>query len=94
MGFQPLRRLDSDRTLTYELVNCPYRDAVREEQAVVCGLHRGLTRGLLDVLSSETELVGFVPKDPDSAGCLIQVRAPLANEVAMSEREPVREHRP
>jgi predicted ArsR family transcriptional regulator len=91
MGFQPVRRRDSHRNLTYELVNCPYRDAVREDQAVVCGLHRGLTRGLLDTLSPETELTGFVPKDPYAAGCLIQLRGPLAEEGATSAREPAPE---
>jgi predicted ArsR family transcriptional regulator len=29
---------------------CHYRDAVRENQPVVCALHRGLIRGLLDEL--------------------------------------------
>lgn len=82
MGFQPMRRLDPGPTLTYELANCPYRDAVREDQAVVCGLHRGLTRGLLEVLSPQTELAAFVPKDPYAAGCLIKLRGPLTDEAA------------
>src|SRR5215218_10923812 len=40
MGFQPTRRFDRTDTVTYCLDNCPYRDAVRERQSVVCGLHR------------------------------------------------------
>ena len=64
--------------------NCPYRDAVRENQTVVCALHRGLTRGLLDEMSPRTELAGFVPKDPYAAGCLIQLKGPLADEAARS----------
>jgi predicted ArsR family transcriptional regulator len=84
MGFQPARRLQPGRRLTYELANCPYRDAVREDQAVVCGLHRGLTRGLLDGLSPQTELTAFVPKDPYAAGCLIELHGPLAEEAAGS----------
>ena len=47
LGFQPTSRIDREGTLTYTLANCPYRDAVRENQTVVCALHRGLTRGLL-----------------------------------------------
>lgn len=86
MGFQPRRSPDRDRTLTYELANCPYRDAVREDQAVVCGLHRGLTRGLLDVLSPQTELAAFIPKDPFAAGCLITLRGPLAEQAACSDQ--------
>jgi predicted ArsR family transcriptional regulator len=82
LGFQPRRQLEPGDHLTYCLANCPYREAVRERQAVVCGLHRGLTRGLLDVIDPGTELAGFVAKDPDTAGCLIELRGPLAAEAA------------
>ena len=57
----------------FRLGNCPYREAVRENQPVVCALHRGLTRGLLDQLDPAARLADFVPKDPDRAGCLIEV---------------------
>ena len=87
MGFQPRRRVDPDQTLTYELANCPYRDAVSEDQAVVCGLHRGLTRGLVETISPQSELAAFVPKDPYAAGCLIKLRGPLA-EQAGSPHQP------
>jgi predicted ArsR family transcriptional regulator len=80
LGFQPERELDPDGKLTYRLGNCPYRDAVRENQPVVCTLHRGITRGLLDALAPETKLSGFVPRDPDTAGCLIELRGELADE--------------
>jgi predicted ArsR family transcriptional regulator len=84
MGFAPRRVEDADRPgeLTYCLRNCPYRDLVRDRQAVVCGLHRGITRGMLDTIEPETELTGFVAKDPDEAGCLIDVRGPLADRDA------------
>jgi predicted ArsR family transcriptional regulator len=80
LGFQPRRELGPDAHLTYCLGNCPYREAVRERQAVVCGLHRGMTRGLLDAIDPKTELAAFVPKDPYAAGCLIELRGPLATE--------------
>ncbi len=82
MGFQPRRQLDDAGTLTYCMDNCPYRAAVRERQPVVCGLHRGLTRGLLDEIDPKTKLSAFVPKDPDTAGCEITLRGPLAGEAA------------
>jgi predicted ArsR family transcriptional regulator len=85
MGYQPRRRLDSAGTLTYCLGNCPYRTVVRERQPIVCGLHRGLTRGLLDAIDPETKLAAFVPKDPDQAGCEISLRGPLATETAGHE---------
>lgn len=80
LGFQPERELDPEGQLTYRLRNCPYRDAVRENQPVVCTLHRGITRGLLDTIAPETKLAGFVPRDPDTAGCLIELRGELAHE--------------
>jgi predicted ArsR family transcriptional regulator len=85
MGFQPRRRLDANGTLTYCLDNCPYRAAVRERQQVVCGLHRGLTRGLLDEIDPRTKLSAFVPKDPDAAGCEITLRGPVTGEAAARE---------
>jgi predicted ArsR family transcriptional regulator len=80
LGFQPQRETGSGDRLTYCLRNCPYRDVVRERQPVICGLHRGMTRGLLDEIDPATRLSKFEPKDPDTAGCLIVVRGPLAAE--------------
>ena len=73
LGFQPRVQTREDDRLTICLRNCPYRDAVRENQPVVCTLHRGITRGLLDVLDPAAELAEFVPRDPDEAGCLIEL---------------------
>jgi predicted ArsR family transcriptional regulator len=73
LGFQPHEDSGPAGALTYRLGNCPYRDAARENQEVVCTLHRGITRGLLDVLDPGATLEGFVPHDPDTAGCLIQL---------------------
>jgi predicted ArsR family transcriptional regulator len=73
LGFQPqVERRSGDR-LAFRLCNCPYRDAVRVNQDVVCTLHRGITRGLLDRLDAKASLEGFVPRDPDQAGCLIEL---------------------
>jgi predicted ArsR family transcriptional regulator len=72
LGFQPhLRR--EDAALRYVLGNCPYREAVRENQPLVCTLHRGITHGLLDKLHPKAQLTGFVARDPDTAGCLIEL---------------------
>jgi predicted ArsR family transcriptional regulator len=73
LGFQPQVRRRRGDLLTVRLGNCPYRDAVRENQPVVCTLHRGITLGLLDVLDPQAELAGFVPRDPDKAGCVIEL---------------------
>jgi hypothetical protein len=52
---------------------------VRENQEAVCTLHRGITRGLLDVLQPQVKLAGFVPRDPDAAGCLIELTGVTAH---------------
>jgi predicted ArsR family transcriptional regulator len=74
LGFQPAVRLRERDRLTLRLGNCPYRDAVRENQQAVCALHKGITRGLLDVLSPQARLAGFVPRDAEKAGCLVELR--------------------
>jgi predicted ArsR family transcriptional regulator len=74
LGFQPQIDPSTAGHTTYCLGNCPYRDAVRANQPVVCTLHRGLTHGLLEALEPGARLVDFVPRDPDEAGCLIEVK--------------------
>jgi len=73
LGFAPQREWAKTGRVVFRLGNCPYREAVRENQPVVCALHRGLTQGLLDQLNPAARLTDFVPKDPDRAGCLIEV---------------------
>jgi len=73
LGFEPRSRPADADGLCFELGNCPYRSAVRANQPVVCTLHRGLTRGLLDRHAPHSALRSFVPKDPDRAGCLIEI---------------------
>jgi predicted ArsR family transcriptional regulator len=78
LGFAPRRERPAPGHVRYCLGRCPYRDVVPERQTVVCGLHRGLTRGMLDAVDPRARLVGFVAKDPATAGCEIEVRGPLA----------------
>lgn len=73
LGFQPASTSDGHRA-TFCLGNCPYREAVHENQPMICALHKGITRGLLDVLAPQAKLVAFVPRDPDQAGCTIEVQ--------------------
>jgi len=88
LGFQPRREADRAGGLTYRLCNCPYRDAVHESPEVVCALHRGMTRGLLDVIAPTTKLVGFAPGDPDRAGCRIELQGELAIQGRARVAEP------
>ena len=73
LGFEPTLSQTEDG-FTCCLGNCPYRDSVRQNQAVVCGLHRGITKGILDQLDPRAKLVEFEPRDPDSAGCVVGVK--------------------
>ncbi len=80
LGFQPRVKSRTGERLTVCLDNCPYRDAVRENQPVICSLHRGITRGLLDVMAPGAKLAGFEPRDPDRAGCLIKLTGVAAHQ--------------
>jgi predicted ArsR family transcriptional regulator len=73
LGFEPtLNR--GEEGFTCRLDNCPYRDSVLENQAVVCGLHRGITAAILAELDPAAEMTEFEPRDPEQAGCVIGVR--------------------
>ncbi len=80
LGFQPRAHAHTGKQVTICLANCPYRDAVRENQPVICTLHRGITRGLLDVMAPDAKLAGFEPHDPDRAGCLIKLTGMAARQ--------------
>jgi hypothetical protein len=73
LGFRPQIVRRRAGRLSCRLRSCPYRDSVRENQTVVCTLHRGLTRGVLDQVAPAATLTRVVPDDPDSAGCEIDV---------------------
>jgi predicted ArsR family transcriptional regulator len=76
LGFQPSLESGGDDTFCCRLGNCPYKEAARENQDVVCTLHRGITAGLLERLAPEGKLSRFEPHDPGRAGCLIEVTGP------------------
>lgn len=72
-GFAPDVTVRADGAVSCRLGNCPYRASARANPDIVCGLHRGLTRGLLDGLAPTAVLTRFVPHDPDRAGCEIEI---------------------
>jgi len=73
LGFAPRAQRTAPDRLRFTLANCPYRDAVRQNQPAVCSLHRGITAGLLNRLDANARLADFVAKDPYAAGCLIEL---------------------
>ena len=73
LGFAPRHEEVTPGRLRFTLTNCPYREAVRQNQAVVCRLHRGITTGLLERIDRGARLGDFVAKDPYAAGCLVEL---------------------
>ncbi len=72
LGFNPERTDDGD-FVRYRLMTCPYAEAVRENPAVVCTMHKGVIRGVLSEIAPTARLTGFEPLDPDTAGCPVTV---------------------
>lgn len=72
LGFDAVAEDDQDG-FSCRLGRCPYREAARENSDVVCALHLGITRGLLESVDPELRLRKFEARDPDRAGCLIGV---------------------
>jgi predicted ArsR family transcriptional regulator len=74
LGFQPRDESSESGRQCLALGNCPYRDAVEVNSDVICRLHRGLLRGVLDSVAPDARLSRFVPHDPQTAGCEVEVR--------------------
>ncbi len=72
LGFRP-RVVATADGFTCHLENCPYREPAAINRKVVCGLHRGMTTGLLERIDPEAELTGFEAHDPHEAGCVVTV---------------------
>lgn len=75
LGFAPER--DGEGAVArYCLKVCPYAEAVRENPQVVCTLHKGVVRGVVDRVRPGAELTAFEARPPEIAGCLIEVTEP------------------
>lgn len=73
LGFAPQAERTGEDAVTYRLTNCPYRQAVQENQPVICTLHRGILSGLLETLEPDAQMTGFHPRDPERAGCAVSL---------------------
>jgi len=80
MGFQPTDQGDDPANPTFVLGNCPFREAVHSHAGVVCGLHRGLTEGILERFAPGASLADFVINDPEHAGCQVVIRGLPADD--------------
>ncbi len=78
MGFAPEEvTSQADRQageMDLRLRACPFKEAVQAEGGhLICVLHRGLVRGVLERVNEEAELVAFDPEDPVTAGCRVLI---------------------
>jgi len=79
-GYTPaVRTQDDGRTADVDIVRCPFLDLARDRPEVVCGVHRGLMRGTLEVLGeqdAEFSLTPFV--EPTRCTAHVTTRTPFA----------------
>jgi hypothetical protein len=72
-GFVTRSRVRVGREIGRELAPAS-GDSVRENPQMACGLHRSVTAGILAELDPKAKLTEFEPRDPESAGCVVEVR--------------------
>jgi predicted ArsR family transcriptional regulator len=68
-GFDPRRGPDGQ---TLELHRCPFLDLAVEQPDVVCGIHLGLVKGLLEEIGARRE-VRLIPVLDGSGPCLVRL---------------------
>ncbi|MEI7520770.1 MAG: helix-turn-helix domain-containing protein [Thermoleophilia bacterium] len=78
MGFAPEEvTSQADRQageMDLRLRACPFKEAVQAEGGhLICVLHRGLVRGVLERVNENAELAAFDPEDPVTAGCRVLI---------------------
>lgn len=61
-GYSPEVSTTNDgRTARVALHDCPFLPLAKDNTAVVCGIHRGLMRGVMEALGEESTDVGLTP---------------------------------
>jgi len=78
MGFAPEEvTSQADRQageMDLRLRACAFKEAVQAEGGhLICVLHRGLVRGVLERVNENAELAAFDPEDPVTAGCRVLI---------------------
>jgi predicted ArsR family transcriptional regulator len=73
LGFQPTAASNEQGALVCRLGKCPYAESVKENPRIICTLHQGISEGVLERLDPEARLTRFTARDPDEAGCEIEI---------------------
>jgi len=71
-GLSP-RRVGRGRHVALVLDTCPLADVATDDPSTVCAVHRGLAEGLVEGVG-RAMIEAFVARDPNRAGCPIEVR--------------------
>ncbi|WP_022885648.1 helix-turn-helix transcriptional regulator [Glaciibacter superstes] len=80
LGFDPETRPDGR---TIDLRSCPFRDEARQNPSVVCSVHLGLIRGVVEALGQDADDSGLAPfVEPEL--CVVSLRGGLARASAAS----------
>jgi len=81
-GYSP--ELSSDaggRTSRLDLRHCPFRELAREHEDVVCGIHRGLLRGVMQQLGEPDVHVALEPfVEPDLCRAHLTTSQPFSTD--------------
>lgn len=89
-GYEPeLSTADGGRSCRVELAHCPFMDLARANSAVVCGIHEGLLRGVLEQQGEhdvEVELLPFV--GPDLCHAHLSTRTDFRPPPTPDEEQP------
>jgi predicted ArsR family transcriptional regulator len=74
-GFEPERRDRDEGEVQLRLRRCPFHDVAMEQPDVVCSVHLGLLRGVLDELGADVEVRDLLPfVEPDLCVADLHVR--------------------
>lgn len=87
-GYTPeVSTTNAGRTARVSLYECPFIALAHQNTSVVCGIHRGLMRGVLESLGEESTDIGLTPfVGPSLCVAALTATAPFATPAASPAR--------
>lgn len=86
-GYHPeLSTSEGGRSCHIDLARCPFMDLARVNEAVVCGIHRGIIRGVLRQLGEGDAAVTLEPfVEPDRCHAHVRTHAPFRGQAPRTQ---------